>query len=55
VASAVILLHSSFDYPLRTAAMMTLMAACLAILAGARGASRGDRANGRPKARHATL
>jgi O-antigen ligase len=55
VASAVILLHSSFDYPLRTAAVMALMAACLAILAGARGASRGDRADGRPKARHATL
>ena len=55
VASAVILLHSSFDYPLRTAAMMVLMAACLAILAGARGAIRVDRADGRPKARHATL
>lgn len=55
VASAVILLHSSFDYPLRTAALMALMAACLALLAGARGTSRRERVDGRPSARHATL
>lgn len=55
VASAAILLHSSFDYPLRTAAIMVVMAACLALLAGARGASRTNTADGRRAARHATL
>ena len=52
VASAVILLHSSFDYPLRTAAIMAVMAVCLALLAGARPRTRSD---GQPAARHATL
>jgi O-antigen ligase len=55
VASAAILLHSVFDYPLRTAAIMAVMAACLALLAGARGAIRSSRSDGRPAARHATL
>ena len=52
VTSAVILLHSSFDYPLRTAAIMAVMAVCLAVLAGARALARSD---GQPAARHATL
>ena len=54
VASAAILLHSSFDYPLRTAAIAAVMAVCLALLAGAKGA-RGVGPNARPNARHATL
>jgi O-antigen ligase len=55
VASAAILLHSGFDYPLRTAAIMAVMAACLALLAGARGITRSSTSDGRPAARHATL
>lgn len=54
VASAAILLHSSFDYPLRTAAISAVMAVCLALLAGARGARQED-PNGEPAAKHATL
>ena len=52
VASAAILLHSSFDYPLRTAAISAVMAVCLGLMAGARSrvtSSRGE------TARHATL
>jgi hypothetical protein len=55
VASAAILLHSAFDYPLRTAAIMTVMAACLALLAGARGSKRPAGNDGQQAARHATL
>lgn len=55
VASAAILLHSAFDYPLRTAAIMAVMAACLALLAGARGTIRPGRLEDRQKARHAAL
>jgi len=54
VASAAILLHSSFDYPLRTTAISAVMAVCLAFLAGARGARPVDK-NENPAARHATL
>jgi O-antigen ligase len=54
VASAAILLHSSFDYPLRTAAIMAAMGAFLALLAGAKGAVRTGAAD-QPKARHAVL
>jgi O-antigen ligase len=54
VASAAILLHSSFDYPLRTAAIMATMAAFLAILAGAKGAT-GAGSDEQPRARHAVL
>jgi len=53
IASAAILLHSAFDFPLRTAGLAALVAACLALLAGARGAVR-SAAEGDP-ARHATL
>jgi O-antigen ligase len=53
IASAAILLHSAFDYPLRTAGIAALFAACLALLAGARGAS-GAFAEGE-QARHARL
>lgn len=54
VASAAILLHSLFDYPLRTAGIAAIFALCLALLAGARGA--GSRAAaGSEQAKHATL
>lgn len=55
VASAAILLHSAFDYPLRTAAIMAVMAACLALLAGAKGKVRPARLKDRQTARHAAL
>jgi O-antigen ligase len=55
IASAAILLHSSFDYPLRTAAITAVMAVCLALLAGARGVTRLGSSDGRQAARHATL
>lgn len=54
VASGAVLLHSSFDYPLRTAAIAATMAVCLALLAGAKGAPRPQSKN-RETARHATL
>ena len=54
IASAAILLHSLFDYPLRTAAIMAVMAVCLALMAGARGRIRSLKA-GEPQARHASL
>ena len=54
VASAAILLHSTFDYPLRTAAIAAVMAVCLALLAGAKGSSRKS-SDDRESARHATL
>lgn len=54
VASAAILLHSTFDYPLRTAAISAVFAVCLALLAGARGLhGRAHEELERP--RHATL
>ena len=54
VASAAILLHSTFDYPLRTAAISAVFAVCLALLAGARGLhGRAREELARP--RHATL
>jgi len=55
VASAAILLHSSFDYPLRTAGIMAVMAVCLALLAGAKGTKRSAKSDEQPAARHATL
>ena len=55
VASAAILVHSAFDYPLRTAAIMAVMAVCSALLAGARGSPRAGWQEDRPVARHATL
>lgn len=55
IASAAILLHSGFDYPLRTAAIMAVMAVCLALLAGARGTGRAGVSDDRQAARHATL
>ena len=55
IASAAILLHSLIDYPLRTAGIAAVMAACVALLAGARGTVRGDGEPGREPARHATL
>jgi len=52
IASAAILMHSFFDFPLRTAAISACLAVCLALLAGARGAAK-LREEDRP--RHATL
>ena len=52
IASAAILLHSLFDFPLRTSAMTAVLGLCLALLAGARGVPRSD---GKEKPRHATL
>jgi O-antigen ligase len=54
VMSAAILLHSLFDYPLRTAAIASVMAVALAILGGAKGRPAPAEASG-PRARHATL
>lgn len=53
IASAAILLHSLFDFPLRTAAIAGALAVCLALLAGARGTVKRSDAGDRP--RHATL
>ena len=55
VASAAILLHSAFDYPLRTAAIAAVFAICLALVAGARGVQRQGGKDGAEPARHATL
>jgi len=55
IASAAILLHSSFDYPLRTAAIMAVMAVCVALLAGARGNYSSASSDSRQAARHARL
>jgi O-antigen ligase len=52
IASAAILLHSVFDFPLRTSAITAVLAMCLALLAGARGMARAD---DKEKPRHATL
>jgi O-antigen ligase len=54
IASGAIILHSAFDYPLRTAAIAAVMAACLALLAGAVGTVRPSRDEDEP-VRHATL
>ena len=53
IASAAILLHSLFDFPLRTAAISGAFAVSLALLAGARGAVKPLADEDRP--RHATL
>ena len=55
VASAAILVHSAFDYPLRTAAIMAVMAVCMALLAGAAGKVRATGTEPGRRARHATL
>ena len=48
------LLHSLFDYPLRTAGLAAVFALCLALLAGARGAAPRSSADNE-QVRHATL
>ena len=55
IASAAVLLHSVFDYPLRTAAIAALFAVCLALIAGARGTQRRGDVDYSEPARHATL
>ena len=52
IASAAILLHSLFDFPLRTSAITGSLAVCLALIAGARGMPRKSHGE---KPRHATL
>ena len=54
IASAAIILHSAFDYPLRTAAIAAVMATCLAVLCGAVGTIRSKQDEDEP-VRHATL
>lgn len=54
IASAAILLHSLFDYPLRTAGLAAVFSVCLALLAGARGAAPRSSADNE-QVRHATL
>jgi O-antigen ligase len=54
IASAAILLHSLFDYPLRTAGIAAVFAVCLALLAGARGTVKRLPADSE-EVRHATL
>ena len=55
VASAAILLHSAFDYPLRTAAIAAVMAMCVALMAGARGTVAQAQGRDEKPVRHATL
>jgi O-antigen ligase len=55
IASAAILLHSAFDYPLRTAAVGVVLTLCLALLAGARGAAGRPAVDDPRHPRHATL
>ena len=43
IASAVILLHSAVDYPLRSSAMMAVMAMCLALLIQSRRSARSEK------------
>ncbi|MGB3795503.1 MAG: O-antigen ligase family protein [Alteraurantiacibacter sp.] len=45
IASGIILLHSAWDYPLRTAAISTLLAVCCAILSRASGQTKPDPAS----------
>lgn len=52
IASAAILLHSLVDFPLRTAAISTCFAMCLALLADGRGAAPGEKKRLR-RSRHA--
>jgi O-antigen ligase len=53
IASAAMLLHSIVDYPLRTAALSAVFAACLGLMAGAR--PHVKRSRKAPSARHLDL
>ena len=55
IASATLLLHSFVDFPLRTAALSSVMAMCLALMAEARGTRRPPKPDGSRPARHVTL
>jgi hypothetical protein len=55
VASAVILVHSAFDFPLRTAAIAGILAVCLALLSGARGTVKKSGSGEDRAVRHAIL
>jgi O-antigen ligase len=52
IASAAILVHSIVDYPLRTAALSAIFAACLALMARPRARSDAENAELWPTARH---
>lgn len=55
IASAAVLAHSAVDYPLRTAAVSALFAACCALMAEPRPrVQRSREAEARPKGRHLT-
>jgi O-antigen ligase len=55
IASATLLLHSVVDFPLRTASMAAVMAMCLSLMAGARGAKAEERDGELRPVRHVTL
>lgn len=55
IASAALLLHSLVDFPLRTAALASVMAMALALMAGARGTQRPKLPKGQRPTRHVTL
>jgi O-antigen ligase len=55
IASATLLLHSFVDFPLRTAALSSVMAMCLALLARPRGVERGEKSGELWPTRHRTL
>lgn len=55
IASAALLLHSFVDFPLRTAALASVMAMALALMAGARGVPVRKRGDEQRPARHAEL
>jgi O-antigen ligase len=55
IASAAMLVHSLVDYPLRTAALSSIMAACLALMAQPRAPESEDGENLWPTTRHLTV
>ncbi|HET7816493.1 MAG TPA: O-antigen ligase family protein [Sphingomicrobium sp.] len=55
IASAGILVHSLVDYPLRTAALSAIMAACLALIARPRMRDNSDREDLWPTTRHLAI
>ncbi|HEX4761857.1 MAG TPA: O-antigen ligase family protein, partial [Sphingomicrobium sp.] len=55
IASAAILVHSIVDYPLRTAALSSIMAACLALMARPRARHGDEAADLWPTTRHVAV
>jgi O-antigen ligase len=52
IVTAAMLVHSLVDYPLRTAALSAIMAACFALMAGSRSRTGTEREDLWPKTRH---